>query len=237
MYFSNKLSLLFVACPKTGSTSIESYLMDIDPEGQKFRIHINDLKISAEDVYSGVIGHARAWELKEALGDDIYNKLDVFGMVRHPFDKLISSYFYSKSKKISEAFKFKGKKNIFKRKLTGVLTFLAPKILPISIWAILFPMKTSRAYFFDKNGKRIVTYLGRTDKLSQDVNLILKQFGVETNSKMPHINQSRHQHRDYYFKDNFIGKYLLKKYQEDILLYQLVEKEMNELKMKNQNLR
>ena len=53
---------------------------------------------------------------------------------------------------------------------------------------------------------------------------------------MPHINQSRHQHRDYYFKNRLIRNYLNRKYKRDIQLYQLVEEEMNELKMKNQNL-
>jgi hypothetical protein len=110
MYFSKKLSLLFMACPKTGSSFIEGYLMDLDPNGQKFRISHDDIEITSEDVYHGVIGHSRAWELKDALGDGVYNKLHVFGLVRHPFDKSISSYFFSKSKKINGAFKFKGKK-------------------------------------------------------------------------------------------------------------------------------
>jgi hypothetical protein len=150
-------------------------------------------------------------------------------MVRHPFDKLISSYFYSKSKKISEAFKFKGKKNIIKRKFTGVLTFLAPIILPIGIWALFFPMKTNYGYIYDKNGVRIVKYLGRTDYLKQDVDLILRKIGISSNFSMPHINQSRHQHRDYYFKNRLIRNYLNRKYKRDIQLYQLVEEEMKNL--------
>lgn len=229
MYFSKKLSLLFIACPKTGSTSVESYLMDIDPDGQKFRIRFEDLEITSKDVHSGVIGHARAWELKEALGDDMYNKLHVFGLVRHPFDKLISSYFFSKSKKVSEAFKFKGKKKIVKRVFTGVLTFSAPKILPIGLWAILFPMKTSYEYFHDKNGQRIVKHLGRTDYLKQDVDFILKNIGIAYQSSMPHINKSAHKHRDHYFKNKWIRKYLSTKYANDILLYNSVEQEINEL--------
>jgi hypothetical protein len=236
MYFSKELSLLFVACPKTGSTSIESYLMDLDPNGQKFRISHDDIEITSEDVYHGVIGHSRAWELKDALGDGVYNKLHVFGLVRHPFDKLISSFFFSKSKKINQAFKFKGKKKIFKRKITGVLTFLAPKILPISIWALLFPMKTCHDYFHDKEGNRIVKYLGRTDNINHDVDLILKEIGIISDLKIPHINKSNHKNRDHYFNNKLIKNYLNKKYERDIKLYQLVEEEMNKLKMKNQNL-
>jgi len=83
------------------STSVESYLMDLDPNGQKFRISHDDIEITSEDVYHGVIRHSKVWDLKDALGVDAYNKLHVFGLLRHPFDtfdKVLSSCFFSKSK-------------------------------------------------------------------------------------------------------------------------------------------
>jgi hypothetical protein len=94
MYFSKKLSLLFIACPKTGSTSIESYLTDLEPNGHKFKIILDDREITSKEMHYGAIGHAHAWEFKKALGEEMYNQLHIFGMVRHPFDKLISSYFF-----------------------------------------------------------------------------------------------------------------------------------------------
>jgi hypothetical protein len=235
MYFSKKLSLLFIACPKTGSTSIESYLTDLEPNGHKFKIILDDREITSKEMHYGAIGHAHAWEFKKALGEEMYNQLHIFGMVRHPFDKLISSYFFSKSKPIAIAFKNKGKKHLLKRKLQTLISFITPKILPISIWSLLFPMKTCHDYFYDKEGNRIVKYLGRTDHINHDLDLILKEIGIITDLKIPHINKSNHKNRDHYFNNKLIRNYLNKKYERDIKLYQLVEEEMNKLKMKNQN--
>ena len=90
-----------MACPKTGSSFIEGYLMNLDPNGQKSRISHDDIEIRPEDFYHGVIRHSKVWDLKDALGVDAYNKLHVFGLLRHPFDtfdKVLSSCFFSKSK-------------------------------------------------------------------------------------------------------------------------------------------
>jgi hypothetical protein len=84
-------------------------------------------------MYYGVVGHGHAWEFKIALGDEYYNQLRVFGMVRHPFDKLISSYFYSRSQSVFQVFEWKGEKNMLKRKVKGFISFVLPRILPLSI--------------------------------------------------------------------------------------------------------
>jgi hypothetical protein len=104
MYYSKKLSLLFIASPKSGSTSVEKYLMEVDSSGENHSVTLDLKKITAKDVYYGIGGHARAWELKEAMGEDIYNQLQIFGFVRHPFDKLVSSYFFNKKLKLLSTF-------------------------------------------------------------------------------------------------------------------------------------
>ena len=229
MYFSEKLSLLYIACPKTGSSSIESFLMKLDSSGNNFKIEINNKLITSKEMHYGVVGHAHAWEFKEALGEQIYNQLHVFGMVRHPFDKLISSYYYAKSLKISSVLKWKGEKNMFIRKIKGLISHTAPNILPLSLWILFFPMKTSHQYYFDKNGNRIVQYLGRTDHLNEDLKLILKAIGISENIDVPHSNKSKHKSRDHYFKNKWIKNHLSKKYAKDLELYQLAEQEIKKM--------
>jgi hypothetical protein len=226
MYYSKKLSLLFIASPKSGSTSVEKYLMEVDSSGENHSVTLDLKKITAKDVYYGIVGHARAWELKEAMGEDIYNQLQIFGFVRHPFDKLVSSYFFNKKLKLLSTFNKTGDNKLLLRKLKGLLTLLAPKLLPIDIWVLLFPMKTSHDYFFDKKGNRIVQYLGRTDHLNEDLFSILKNIGITSTLNIPHINQSQHKTRDQYFKNRWIKNYLLKKYAKDIELYKIAEEEM-----------
>jgi hypothetical protein len=229
MYYSKKLSLLFIGSPKSGCFSVQKHLMKLDENGQTGKLSMDHKEITSKDMYYGVVGHSRAWELKEAMGENAYNQLHVIGFVRHPFDKIISSYFFNKKIKLSDTLKIKGEKRILIRKIKGVLSCIAPKILPIGIWALIFPMKTNYEYFFDKKGNRIVKYLGRTDCLNEDLLVILNNINIISVNDIPHINQSKHKTRDQYFKNAWIKKKLSKKYSQDLNLYHLIQKEMLEI--------
>lgn len=230
MFYSKKYNLLFIASPKSGSSSVENFFKKLDPDGENHGLTMSNKKITSKDMHYGIVGHARAWELKQAVGDEFYDKLRVIGMVRHPFDKLISSYYFSKKQNIFKAFKIKGQKKLISRKIKGFLSFLAPKLLPLNIWVLIFPMKTSHEYFFDKKGQRIVSYLGRTDYLSEDLKLILNKLQISTSIKIPHINKTNHKSREDYFKNKWVRNKLYKKYKKDIELYHQAKQEMKQLK-------
>ena len=50
MFYSKNMKFSFIACPKTGSTSVESYLTKLDPDRGKFSITINDRIITGNDI-------------------------------------------------------------------------------------------------------------------------------------------------------------------------------------------
>jgi len=229
MYFSEKYKLLFIACPKTGSKSVKKLLMEIDPTGQYNTIEFNGLKITSKDMHYGMVVHARAWEFKNALGEENYNSLMVFGIVRHPFDRLVSSYFHNKAQSITQVLGWKGQKNLLKRKIKGAISHTLPKILPIAIWVFIYKMKSNYDYFYDREGNRIVKYIGRTNHLTEDLRKILSVKGISLKNEVPHINTTSHKSHHNYFKSKWIVNYLTKKYQKDIDLYKLAEKEMNSL--------
>lgn len=226
MFYSKKHNVLYIASPKSGSTSVEKYMMTIDENGETHSMTINGKKYKGDDMYFGIMGHARAWEIREAIGGDEYEKLQVFGFVRHPFDKLISSYHFNKSISSVDAFNIKGNRKVLKRQINGFISRLSTRILPLSIWVLIFPMKTSYEYFYDREGNRIVKYLGRTDSLNDDLKIILNDIGIDVSDKIPHVNRSEHKDWSYYLKFRPIRNFLEKKYKKDIELYEMVKKEM-----------
>lgn len=224
MFYSEKLGLLFIAAPKTGSTSVEAFLLKIDPMGERFRITLADRIIDSRHVKTPSLGHATSREFRRLLGPQHYNSLRTFGFVRHPFEKLVSTYFFIRQSSISSATKVRSPKNRWAIMARQILGILLARLLPFWLWARFWPMKKCSDYFLDDDGNLNVDYLGFTSRLSEDLVLILQDIGYQhTNDAVPHANQSKHSTALEYIGSGRLRRYLQRRYQDDLALCELVK--------------
>lgn len=224
MFHSKHHKLLFIAAPKTGSTSVESFLSEIIQDGTRFRIDLPDKEITSADVSSPSLGHARAIEFQEVLGAGYYKDLVVFGFVRDPIAKVVSSYFFTRAGKLRDAFSIRTEKSKPIMVIRRVVSILAARILPLWLWSLIYRMRDSNSYFTDHEGNIIVDYIGSTHRLSSDLLIILHQCGIEVPEQLvPHTNTSVHRTpEDYWFFRLWIPL-LRKRYAGDMALFRLVK--------------
>jgi len=224
MFHSKNHSLLFIAAPKTGSTSVESCLSEIIQDGTRFRIDLPDKTITSADVSSPSLGHAKAIEFKDVLGATSYNSLFVFGFVRDPIEKVVSSYFFTRSGKLRDAFSIRTEKSKPIMVIRQVISILAARILPLWLWSLMYKMRDCHSYFTDNEGSIIVDCLGSTNRLSLDLLAILDQCGIEVPEQLvPHTNTSVHRRPEDYWFFRFWIPLLRKRYAADLALFRLVK--------------
>lgn len=225
MFYTNSGRLLFIAAPKTGSTSVEETLLDSYHDGERFKIHLDDGRvITSKDVSSPSLGHAKARELRRVLGEDGFGELRVFGFVRDPIEKVVSSYFFTRSRRIRNTFGLKSDRWRHVKIVKQILSILIARLLPLWAWSLLYPMRDCHSYFTDQNGELIVDYLGSTERLSEDLEEILKLTGerVDANS-VRHTNKSSHKNPGDYWFFRFWIPFLERRYANDLTLARLVK--------------
>jgi hypothetical protein len=228
MFYSKKFNLLFIASPKTGTVSVHEALEKLDPNGERRIIELGEKTITGKDLKQGFIGHARAREIKEVLGSDLYNTINSIAFVRNPYAKLVSSYFFNKNNKFSQVFRIKLKKNRLKRMASYFLTVLFAKVLPFKLWALLYPYRSNSSYILDYDGKLIVKNLGRTEFLNEDFHKIMKRLNIDAS----HIvfdkkNTSSHKNIDQYYNSDWFKKKIYNKMKMDIDIYQEICKKLD----------
>tara|TARA_Y100001954_G_C15789923_1_gene594514 strand:+ start:1477 stop:2163 length:687 start_codon:yes stop_codon:yes gene_type:complete len=225
MFYSKKYKLLFIASPKTGTVSIHEALEKIDQNGSRRIIEISDKVISGKELDQGIIGHARAREIKKALGANQYISLNTMAFIRNPYSKLVSSYFFNRSNSVSQAFKIKGNKNKLKRSINYFLTTFFAKILPFKIWALFYPYRSNMSYLTDYDGSLIIDHIGRTEFLNEDFQSIMKKLGINTKDVIVgKKNVSNHKAFEKYFKSNWFKYLIYKKLKSDIDFYNNISK-------------
>jgi hypothetical protein len=77
---------IYMAVPKTGTTSVQKYLLENDKTATKNSVEINGK-------YYKFGEHMTALKIKSLLGVN-YQNFTIIGFVRHPYGRIVSSYFF-----------------------------------------------------------------------------------------------------------------------------------------------
>ena len=160
MVWSHKRKIIFIHVPKTGGTSIERTLN----------------LMNGRNGY-GVIKHAAfqhfCWnEFKELLGEDIYNKYFKFSIVRNPYQRIISEYFWCDIPGIG----FKSNQS-----MDDFLNY-AEEIVSKQNWYEtiyhdhFIPQTT---YLFDNNDNLMIDKLFRFEKYQEVCDFLKKKFNTD----------------------------------------------------------
>lgn len=196
MLISEDRKFIFLAVPKTGTTSIESHLQKLDPNIQRNAVLLPD------GSWAAVHKHARAAEIYDLMGTNMKN-FSVIAFVRDPTTTVISKYYYYKMGRGAERAKLAPFSRVG---ILNKLKTLSAKVLPIRLWALLYPYSMTHQFLLDHDKKLLVDMLGKFDDLQSEFERIFEKFGYNTEDLiLPVTNKSG------YSGDRYINDSLLKR--------------------------
>jgi len=202
------LKFIFIQAPKTGTSSIEQWLIEND----QVDLEYSDM----------LVKHIRVntWEclLSQKKFDDAFK----FMFVRNPWDRLVSDYHYlnllasdpSEACRL-DAHTIAAKSLFIDYKITDFTDFVnfitdhseEYNMFPVGYLKIntLTKFATRQPWSRGNNGKVIVDYIGRFENLQSDFDEICEKLDIPSGT-LPHINSTKRQKdwRSYYTDDTFL---------------------------------
>lgn len=211
MPYSQSLGLVHIAIPKTGTTSLVSALHSIQrARGGELGL-LND-EITREfrakhrlnilgDRRPSRAKHLSAIQLKYILGDEEFDRCFKFSVVRNPWARTVSRYFF-------KHLDFKPPRAIRKTKGTtrkfhnqDFETWMTKR------WKhhVRRAKKDSQLRkLVDLDGRLLVDYVGRLETIQETLDHICTQLGVEQMT-MPHVNGTRKGHYSQFYNQRTMG--------------------------------
>lgn len=210
MIISKVHKYIFIAVNKTGTTSVEKFLLENDKTAS------SNVEIDGEEY--NFSPHITAGEIRKKLGVH-YEDFRVIGFVRNPYSRVVSSYFFYK-KGGKDAWKGRHHERPLKQKLKIEFT----QRIPFKLWALLYPYRSNRLYFVDEDGENIVDFIGLFENLASDLEKFLIQGGLHFDfSKFPHTNISSHNKEMTYFNNPLFKRLINLKLKRDLDFYDAVK--------------
>jgi len=168
---------IFFHIPKTGGTSISMRLYD-----PPMVMNI------------GIVGMLRMFTAEE------FGKAFKFAFVRHPLDRLVSTFFHFKKTNDPRDMEFFARYgNVTKDGFSAFVDWLGQKEACYR-HTLLMPQKE----FICLGDRLMVDELGRFETIDQDYAKIARRIGL--NENLPRLNETEHQHYSEYYDDRLKNK-------------------------------
>lgn len=176
---------IFIHIPKCGGTSIENVIW---PEPRKEEdLWMGFISKYYNKYQTGGLQHLFASHVLQEAGEEVFAKYFKFTIVRNPWEKAISQYFYMGRRPdlrdfigMQENVSFKYYLDLIRKK-THVQ------------WEPQYQFIT------DSNGELIVDYVGRLESINKDMDVIFNRIGIK--ATIEHTNATKHQHYSHYYDD------------------------------------
>jgi hypothetical protein len=173
--------VIFIANPKTGSSSVEAALSGMSEEPEL------DF-LAREGFYTR--HHAPAYIVRERLGTKVWDAYFKFAFVRNPWDWFVSQHFYNLQKRSGA---HDTRASLPEDAITSTYDFL--RTYRGAEWA---DSACQNAFVCDARGDVLVDFLGRFEHFERDFTTALSMAGG-LDANLPHVNSSAHG----YFKDYY----------------------------------
>ena len=182
---SHQHKCIFIHIPKCGGTSIENLIWP-EPRSEA------DLWMGFKDKYhnayqTGGLQHLFAIHVRDIVGKETFDDYFKFTIVRNPWEKAVSQYFYMRQRPDLRAFIGMNENDSFKKYLELIQTKQHVQWEP------------QYKFIYDENGELMVDYVGRLETIDEDVQYIFNRLGVQ--GKIAHANATRHQHYSAYYDE------------------------------------
>jgi hypothetical protein len=173
--------LIFVHIPKTGGQSIEAALGIITKEDQLFGLF-----------HGREYSHLTAKEILSIVGRSVFNSCFKFAIVRNPFDRLVSEYFFKKKGgdcrfiDIWHVSSFKDFIHQLKKKHHEMFT--TPQIE-------INHFLPQTNFVYSETDNLLVDKIFKFEDFANEIKDFIEQLGYS----LPHVNQTTHKHYRHYF--------------------------------------
>jgi chondroitin 4-sulfotransferase 11 len=215
MPIAHNKKLIFIHIPRTGGTSVEKNLSLIAKSNKEdlevFYGKIFSPKIKAHNFSSDYLHHLRAAEIKEIVGEKIFNSYFKFAFVRNPWDKLVSLHTRLKEHKspdLCKAFGIETLRNVSFERFIDLL-----KNRPQHHH--LYPQYK---FVTNEDKKTIVDFIGKFENLEKDFYKVCKKAKLRF-KRLPKKNRTKHTHYSKYYTDT-TKKIVAEIYADDIEMFQ-----------------
>jgi hypothetical protein len=212
MNFSEKNKYIYIAVPKTGSTSVNRFLKNNDKSFSK------NILVPASGISVKVETHIAYKDIAAIIGSSIDNYV-TFAFLRDPYETLFSYYRYI----------IRPKEGRTQYRLKDMIVRNVSWLLGFKIWALIFPFKPSADFILNEKGNIGVKYLGRTEYLNSDFAEIckLENFDfLESIETMERRNSTKPKDFAHHLSDSWFKKLMDMRLKKDIDIYNKIRDKM-----------
>ena len=183
----NHSGYIYQPIPKTGCTTIRSAIRNL-----------KNFSVSVDRPLEEPIDPS--FERYCNIGADKWARSFKFTFVRNPFSRMISAWIYLGTQKTFNEFV---KEFLAKIKVNNKETYISNS-----------PQFHVSSYFSSKFHIQDMNYIGRTETLQEDLNIVCDKIGIPP-KKLPHKNTTEHKHYTEYYDDE-TRQIVAEKYAKDI---------------------
>lgn len=179
---SEKYQCIFIEVPKTGSTSIRAIL----GEPTKPHLDILQTRVELESILQLRYLYERpddVWDPNKVKGIviSVFEQYFKFGFVRNPWDRTVSLY------ERKEGMQLSGQKTF--EEFVEWINYSSDTCLHPT------QHKNQLDWFCEGNGKLLVDFIGRFERLHDDWKIVCEKLRIDVN--LPHVNKNPARTRHY----------------------------------------